>query len=114
MPAQYRVLLSRGADVDTRDNHGRTSLFWAGINYSPGVLKALLDAGADVNARDKKGGTPLHWAALFGCAESVNSLLSAGADVNAKDTVNGMTPLNYALAIGNHATANVLRAHGAK
>jgi ankyrin repeat protein len=59
-----RGLLDRWAQVDARDNRGRTPLHLAAgslrSNMYPIVL--LLDYGADINARDDEGLTPLNHA----------------------------------------------------
>ena len=50
-----------GADVEGRDDDGRTPLHVAAaFNDNPAVLDALVAAGADVESRDDDGRTPLH------------------------------------------------------
>ena len=57
--------------------------------------------------------TPLHFAARRHGAEVVELLLQLGADLEAVDD-RGRSPLGSALLAENEATANVLRAAGAK
>ncbi len=52
-------LLRRGADVHTRDIHGRTALHYAAQIQNDPLLQLLIDAGADVNAASNDGVTPL-------------------------------------------------------
>ena len=58
-PENIKVLLDAGADVDARDEFGRTVLMWAAGNGTPENIKVLLDAGADLNVRTWEGGTAL-------------------------------------------------------
>jgi hypothetical protein len=53
-----QMLLKRGAVVDARDDHGRTSLHRAVGLGRIEVARLLLEHGADVNACDKSGKTP--------------------------------------------------------
>jgi ankyrin repeat protein len=46
-----RLLLSKGAAKDARDNAGRTPLHWACYNGRAEVAAALLDKGADKHAK---------------------------------------------------------------
>uniref|UniRef100_A0A0G4F5B3 Uncharacterized protein n=1 Tax=Chromera velia CCMP2878 TaxID=1169474 RepID=A0A0G4F5B3_9ALVE len=57
------LLLSRGAEVDTRDNNGVPVLHVAALYGSVLVARLLIERGADVNATDPDGRTALHWAA---------------------------------------------------
>ena len=99
-------LLDRGADIDARDEQGRTALhraagscFQVGQRICRGVVAALLDRGADVDARDAGGSTPLHLAAGWYDSGVVVELLRRGADVDARDD-EGRTPLHVAAEYG--------------
>lgn len=85
-----KLLLNRGAEVDTRDHLGRTSLH-LGSWFGPEVVRFLLENGADTAARDMNGYTPLHTAVRHS-EEVMKVLLEKGADVNAKDD-SGSTPM---------------------
>jgi ankyrin repeat protein len=80
-----RQLLQRGADVNVRDEEGRTPLFSAVLGGSVGLLGLLLESGVDVNARDNEGWTALHFAAQEYEVEITRILIARGADVNAQD-----------------------------
>jgi len=56
----------------------------------------------------------LHAAASEGHKEVAALLIAKGADVNAKNKPNGWTPLDWTGINGDHATADLLRKHGAK
>ena len=78
--------------------------FWrAADGGRTAVVALLLDRGADVHYEDDHA---LHWAAYLGHLETVTLLLQRGA-----------TPhhhiLQYAVQRGDHAVADLLRAHGA-
>ena len=55
----------------------------------------------------------LHFAIMCGNPKSVRVLLEYGADVNAKDK-DGMTALNRAMKMRNHALALLLKKAGAE
>lgn len=54
-----RLLLARGANVNTRDNDGQSVLASAVRWGSPEVVRMLLVKGADVNVKDQEGFTAL-------------------------------------------------------
>jgi len=50
-------LLSRGAEVDARDEQGHTPLYYACRENRDSMVKHLLDYGADISVTDKWGST---------------------------------------------------------
>ena len=99
-----KALLRKGADVNAKDDSGRTALMFAVINLHGQTVKVLLEHGADVNARDDDGATPLMLAASCGDPEIVQTLLSRGADLNGSFVQTGKTALMLA---EEHGYANI-------
>ena len=132
-----RILIEAGADVNAKDNSGRTPL---SVAKKPEIIKllkdeeatnkllsacskghwpnypkadyirVLIDEGANVNARDNNGDTPLLYAADSSPPEIVTLLIKAGADVNFRDR-EGLTPLTFA---DNLEIINLLKDAGAR
>ena len=105
------------ADVNAKDDDGKTPLHDAAYWGRTAAVDALLAAGADVNAKDDDGKTPLHWAADYYAGSNdrapvVLALIAAGADINAK-TIGGETPLRMAAAQGYFSIVSALIAAGA-
>ena len=84
-----RRLISLGADVNARNNHGDTVLFLALASFGHSetqrldAVRILIDAGANVNDPTSSGITPLQASIVHGHTECVNLLIGAGADINA-------------------------------
>ena len=97
-----KLLLDKGADINARNEEGRTFLVEAAGFGRLSTVKMLLEKGADLEARSKNGGTVLH-AAACDCAlatmpdtyDVVKLLLEKGANINATDD-EGYTPLMIA------------------
>jgi ankyrin repeat protein len=93
LPGTCALLLDMGADVNARNNKGKTALFQATDNQ---VRELLISRGADVNARDNQGRSPLFEPAELGKSNLVKLLLQNGADINVRDE-SGMTALQLAI-----------------
>jgi len=59
-PNLIRVLLAHGADINSRDAHGRTPLITAAISGNLIMLGSLLENGANPNVVSPKWGSALH------------------------------------------------------
>jgi ankyrin repeat protein len=106
-------LLEEGADVNARDNDGRTALMEACDAGFLDVVKLLLQKGAEVNAQDRYGWTALMEASYKGHLPVVTLLLEKKADVNARGKA-GETALALASKKSHSKVVQILKAHGAK
>jgi ankyrin repeat protein len=103
-------LLENGAEVDARDQNGRTPLHGAALSRSTAISYILLANLADLEPRDEEGSTPLHLAAARGRAAVVRGLLEAGADSDAKDG-QGRTPPELAREAERSPVVKVFRGY---
>ena len=79
-----KALLSRGAKVDLKEQHGQTALMWAASEGHVSVVELLIEAGADFRTPlPDSGFTPMFFAVRDGHLQVVSALLKAGIDVNA-------------------------------
>jgi ankyrin repeat protein len=74
-----KILLDKGADVNTKDNYGSTALMMASRDGRIEVVKLLLSKKADANAKDEDGDTALIKATNEGNTEMMDLLKSHGA-----------------------------------
>ena len=92
---EIKQLISQGANVERRDENGRTALMLAALLGKWREISLLLDAGAEVNAQDNDGNTALHLALEVGHHETVALLRSRGADASTENNA-GITTLALA------------------
>lgn len=112
-----KLLLSKGANVNVKDNYGYTALSHA---YDPEIVSILINAGADVNERDKEGQTILIGKVSRYCSEgdprvleTIKILIERGADVNAKDK-RGHTPTKLAELSGKAELVQIFEQSGVR
>lgn len=112
-----KYLISKGADINIKDNDGVTALMMASAKGHLEVVKYLIDNGADINAKASVDTTSLMVASYYEHLEVVKYLISKGADVNVvakideKMLPNSTTALDFAKT---DAIKEVLKNAGAK
>lgn len=73
-------LARHGANLDVRDDHGRTPLIIAAHGGHIDAVRRLVAAGADIDALDSQRYDALTVAAVRGDGDMVKALLALGAD----------------------------------
>lgn len=107
-----KCFLESGADINARDEMGRTALIYAAITTQKKIIKMLLEKEADTNAQDLHGMTALIYAAGAKEENVLKDLIEAGAKINIR-AKNGMTALIYAARIENIKIYRFLLEQGA-
>ncbi|KAI5202583.1 hypothetical protein E4T39_04622 [Aureobasidium subglaciale] len=99
-PEIIELFISRGADVNGRDNEGYSALHLAARNSEYEIMRLLLDADADYNALDSNLRTPLHEAISFYCDIGVVELIvNRGANVNLMSPRDSVVPVWIVLTL---------------
>ena len=110
---EVRGSLSRGQDVNSKDDNNRTGLMWAVMHRHNSIVRLLLEQPTvDLNAVNNGGRTALHHAAEFVNAEAVQLLLADPRlnSANQKDNV-GETPVSLAVKRSNENEFRQLASH---
>lgn len=98
-----QAALDKGANINTRDNTGRTALshavsdsYYHHVTGNSEIVEFLLENGADVNLSDNNDMTPLIWSVTYSNIEFARILLENNADPNIPDGQLDQTPLHIA------------------
>ncbi|MEZ0471992.1 ankyrin repeat domain-containing protein [Luteimonas salinilitoris] len=106
-----RLLITKGADVNAKNDEGITPLHLAAY---PEMVEILVRSGAQLEARDARGRTPLHTATEHPEGIDVmEKLLQLGADANARDDA-GEAALDFANAREEGDKVELLMEFGAR
>ena len=113
-PWELIELLNGGADIEARDDQGKTALDTAAQFGSNTAAEVLLRRGADPTTANENGWTPLHHAADHMNHPMIRMLINAGADPLALNS-DGLTPHDlfrsaYALCLAELRRPPVQRA----
>lgn len=104
------ILLSKGCDVNARNNVGASCLHYACFaeTFSPNAAMTLVRHGAMAEVVEMEFGcTPLHWAAYHGHEELCRVLCRAGANPATIDK-NGCDPISYSRESGKAVCTQLL------
>jgi len=110
---QVRLLLNRGADVNTRDRNFNSALMLAADNGHENIVRLLLARDADVNARNEFDHSALILTAENGNETIVRLLIESGAGINSR-TIDGHTALIIAAHNGHENVVRLLLDKGAE
>ncbi len=103
MGGMVETLLAAGANMEAKNNQGRTPLIHAIIASRHDSFDTLLRSGARIDHTDAMGMSPLHWAARLGQVAMVKTLVEKGAGRLDHDNT-GHEPIHQA-ASGGHILA---------
>ncbi|MFC9894573.1 ankyrin repeat domain-containing protein [Nocardia sp. NPDC127579] len=87
--AAVRAALTQGAQVDTRDDAGRTPLFLAVLDDDLDVARVLLEFRADPDAKDDRGESPWVNTGVTGSVSMMELLLPAQPDLSLRNRFGG-------------------------
>lgn len=82
-------LLQEGADINGRDDRGRTAVMAATHGNQVDTVRALIEAGADINIRDNRMDNPFLYAGAEGLLEILKLTIDAGADTKLTNRFGG-------------------------
>ena len=71
-----KFLVSNGAIINGKDEHGQTALMAAAYNGNITVVKVLVENGADVDMKDNNGNSALNVASRYGHSDIVHFFLN--------------------------------------
>ncbi|KAJ1705306.1 hypothetical protein NYO67_12541 [Aspergillus flavus] len=107
-----RLLLEKGADLETEEKFSYTPLAWAVLEGHEGLVRLLLEKGADLKHKSFDGSTPVVYAVTTGHEGILRLLLENGAELEHKDN-EGCTAVMLAAKEGHEGIVRLLLEGGA-
>lgn len=86
-----RAALEAGADIERRDEQGRTALLLAATHDHVEVAEALVERGASADALDDRHDTPWLVTGVTGSVAMLEALLPAGPDLTIRNRYGGVS-----------------------
>jgi uncharacterized protein len=108
--AAVQQLLQDGANINARDERGRTPVMAATHGNRVDTVAALIQAGADINIRDNRLDNPFLYAGAEGLLDILKLTIAAKADTKLTNRFGG-TALIPAAERGHVAVVDELLAH---
>ena len=108
--AIVRRLLQESANINARDERGRTPVMAATHGNHADTVAALIQAGADINIRDNRMDNPFLYAGAEGLLDILKLTIAAGADTKLTNRFGG-TALIPAAERGHVAVVEQLLTH---
>ena len=114
-----RLLLSKGANYDARNNQDFTPLHVAATHGYSDTIGLLLDAGADIELLSSKQHSPLHLAIINNHTNVATLLIESPARISERlrvinqEDYQGNTPLHLSVLARNTDIITLLLSHGA-
>ncbi|MGA1563944.1 MAG: ankyrin repeat domain-containing protein, partial [Pontimonas sp.] len=108
-----KVVSASCIDINSRDVHGRTMVYYASVKKEKTSLVTLIENGADVNIADNWGWTPLIQAAQMGMVDNCRTLITTPGCLLDYAAIDGRTALMHACENGHSEVVQLLLDHGA-
>jgi len=101
-PEMAKALLAAGADINIKDDKGKTAWDYVNVSKDSELFKAFVAAGAKLTRIGQDDFSELfNWAVMNKNPEAVKSLIADGIDVNARNKSDDKTVLMLVLSYGN-------------
>ena len=115
-----KVFLDNNVDINLLDSQGRNCLFYLMINPNNSnnlidkrpLCSLLCTKGIKINIFDNNGISPMMESINKGYIYIMNMLIKYGGDANLENTMDGNTPLHYAIKNKNYEALYILLGKG--
>ncbi|XP_046383814.1 ankyrin-3-like [Ischnura elegans] len=112
-----KILLDRGARVNSSDEKGDTPLHVAARRKNLEVIKLLVESGAHINELNYDEKSPIIFLLERACFHAADYLIKHGADVNnesVSDCIDDYSPIHLAVQKGSMEMVKLLLSKGAE